>query len=540
MNNYRNLLINGGFDYKKFLAGQNESDWLIINLKGIKDRWREILKGSFNNAVVGYSDLNERLLVYFIKVLLIFTKSTKKYFIDNQGRKEYLSFPKFLFIDTPWFLLEIIFDLLLVIFSWLGLVIFNLIPKRKKLINLQNSSLEKRKKIIIYLRTDNFKGMQQGGSFTHFRGVVKGFYQLGYKVYYIGSGEIEIPTIDLQKTIILYPKKFNLPEIPEIYYNWRFVPKALKIIKQKKPLFIYQRHSIFNVCGAVLSQLSGIPLILEYNGSEPWVRQKWGGLLILKRLCYFMENFSLRKANLIVVVSDVLKEELLKRGIKENKILVNYNGVDPEEFNPNINGLKIRKKYNLENKIVIGAVSTFGVWHGMPVLAKSVKAIIQKFQIPNSKFQIHFLFIGDGVQRPECERIIRKDRMENYVTFTGIVPYNEVPKYLAACDILVSPHVPNPDGSEFFGSPTKIFEYMAMGKPIVASNLGQIGEILEDKKTALLIEPNNIDKLVEALIILIENKDLQKELGKNARNKVIISFSWIKNVEKLVETFNHE
>jgi len=538
MENRQNLLIVKRFDYKKFLLGKKEAEWFIVDIRNIRDKLKEILKGSFYNVYFGCRGLDERLLFYFIKFLFLFIKGKEKYFIDNQGRKEKFSFLNFLFIDTPLFILELIFDLLLVLVSWLTLFIFNLLPKRKRLLrSARNDKRSADSKTIVYLRTDNFRGLQQGGSFTHFRGVVKGFDKLGYKINYIGSEEIKVIGLDFPKTIIPYSKRFNLPEIPEIYYNWRFIPKALRIIKKEKPLFIYQRHSIFNVCGAILSLLTKTPLILEYNGSEPWVRQKWGGLLIFRKLCYFMENFSLKRAKIITVVSKPMKEELIKRNIPESKILVNYNGVDTEEFNPNIDSSEIRKRYNLEDKIVIGAVSTFGAWHGMPILAKAIKSIINKIQ--DTRYKIHFLFIGDGVQRPECERIIKENGMENYATFTGIVPYQEVPQYLATCDILVSPHVPNPDGTPFFGSPTKLFEYMAMGKGIVASDLDQIGEVLKDRQTALLVSPGNIDSLFYGIIELIKDGDLRNTLGRNAREEVVKKYTWQQNVQNLLSFFKN-
>ena len=86
--------------------------------------------------------------------------------------------------------------------------------------------------------------------------------------------------------------------------------------------------------------------------------------------------------------------------------------------------------------------------------------------------------IGDGPGLPDAKRIIEEAGLGAEAHFTGLVEQEEGPEYLAACDILASPHVPNADGSPFFGSPTKLFEYMAMGKAIVASNLDQIGETL--------------------------------------------------------------
>ncbi len=83
--------------------------------------------------------------------------------------------------------------------------------------------------------------------------------------------------------------------------------------------------------------------------------------------------------------------------------------------------------------------------------------------------------------------------------FTGSLPREKVVEYLDASDILVSPHIPMPDGSRFFGSPTKLFEYMAMGKGIVASRLEQLAEVLEHDQTALLVTPGNVEELAEAI-----------------------------------------
>ena len=97
--------------------------------------------------------------------------------------------------------------------------------------------------------------------------------------------------------------------------------------------------------------------------------------------------------------------------------------------------------------------------------------------------------------------------------FTGHLEHERVPALLDACDILLSPHVPLEDGSEFFGSPTKLFEYMAMGKGIVASRLGQIGDVLTDEESGLLVEPGNAGRLAEAILRLSESRELRERLG---------------------------
>lgn len=148
---------------------------------------------------------------------------------------------------------------------------------------------------------------------------------------------------------------------------------------------------------------------------------------------------------------------------------------------------------------------------------------------------IHFLLIGDGPLKSDMEK--RIGHYEN-VTFTGQVPYSDIQYYLAICDILVSPHNPQADGREFFGSPTKLYEYMAMGKGIVASDLGQIGQVLENGKTAILVEPGNVEELVDGMLKLVKDKELRKNLGLNAREKVIAEHTWKRNVEKVIEALS--
>ncbi|RME98424.1 MAG: glycosyltransferase, partial [Chloroflexi bacterium] len=91
------------------------------------------------------------------------------------------------------------------------------------------------------------------------------------------------------------------------------------------------------------------------------------------------------------------------------------------------------------------------------------------------------------------------------------------------------------DGSAFFGSPTKLFEYMAMGRAIVASNLGQIGEILHHEESALLTEPGNHDDIVQAVLRLAADPDLRLRLSLRARRDVMAEYTWQRNAERVLD-----
>jgi glycosyltransferase involved in cell wall biosynthesis len=135
------------------------------------------------------------------------------------------------------------------------------------------------------------------------------------------------------------------------------------------------------------------------------------------------------------------------------------------------------------------------------------------------------------------QALLADDCASGRVIFTGAVEHLRVPSLLDACDILVAPHVPLTDGSEFFGSPTKLFEYMAMGKAIVASRLGQIGEVLEHGETALLVEPGNVGELSAAIVRLAEASPLRERLGTRAREIAIQRHTWKQNARRVLAAY---
>jgi glycosyltransferase involved in cell wall biosynthesis len=115
------------------------------------------------------------------------------------------------------------------------------------------------------------------------------------------------------------------------------------------------------------------------------------------------------------------------------------------------------------------------------------------------------------------------------------VPQAETPELLAACDLCVSPHVPNEDGSPFFGSPTKLFEYLASGRAVIASDLGQIGEVLEHDRNAWLVPPGDAVALADALVRLADDPALRRRLGDAGRDDACRRFSWTAHVERILE-----
>jgi glycosyltransferase involved in cell wall biosynthesis len=146
-----------------------------------------------------------------------------------------------------------------------------------------------------------------------------------------------------------------------------------------------------------------------------------------------------------------------------------------------------------------------------------------------------WIVIGDGRLFREVRADIKARALEDRTLLTGVVPHERTLELLAACDICISPHVPNPDGTRFFGSPTKLFEYMGLAKPIVASDLEQIGEVLEDERTALLVPPGDVDATAGAVVRLLDDEELRKRLGTAAADEARRKYGWDLHVQRILE-----
>ena len=328
------------------------------------------------------------------------------------------------------------------------------------------------------------------------------------------------------------------------------------MFERRKPDLLYQRLSLANYAGTRLARIIGVPHVLEYNGSEVWVARHWGRSLTFPRLAGLAEDVALRHADLVVTVSEVLGDELRERGIPPERILVHPNCVDADRFDPArftpADRATLLARYGIaEGSTVCGFIGTFGMWHGVTVLAEAIRELIERDRPWLQRWNVHFLIVGDGLLMPKVRDILGTADVTRYVTLTGLVEQHEAASYLAAADLLLSPHVPNPDGSRFFGSPTKLFEYMAMARGIVASDLDQIGDVLrrsyrmpalptgtcrpEEDRLAVLVTPGDRSELLAGLRFLVEHPDYRRALGSNARREVLARYTWDRNVDAILD-----
>ena len=385
---------------------------------------------------------------------------------------------------------------------------------------------------ILFLRATPGAGTQKGGAATHINGFVNAVVRQGASVRLIANDALA--GLDEQmvklKIIPLLPVGLTRSAF-DLHNDLVFTEGVVREIQMASPDFIYQRYSRFTSAGVCASLVSRRPLFLEYNGSEVWVGRNWDRVGMLDLLERY-ERLNLAAAARILVVSNVERDNLERVGIPAEKIVVNPNGVDTGVFRPGLRAAEIRQSFGIAAAhTLVGFVSTFGPWHGALELAQAIKRIA-------SNLAIRFLLVGSGSLHSQVKQLLEQEVIAGKVIFTGAVEHDQVPGLLDACDILVSPHIPLAEGADFFGSPTKLFEYMAMGKGIVASRLGQIGEVLTHEETALLIEPGNVQELSSAIVRLAHSPALRRKLGAAARQAAIDHHTWKRNAQNVLDAYD--
>lgn len=386
------------------------------------------------------------------------------------------------------------------------------------------------------MRMDHIFDLAAGGSLAHTAGVINALRSLTSNVAVLSTDHISTVPRDESFQVITpqYRTGRNVPSIPLLNYSTQVVDWWQS---RRFPIgFVYGRYSLGNYAAPMIAHAENVPYVCEYNGSSIWIARNWSGRpLRFERLLRLVEDANLFSADLVVAVSDASRDELVSRGLPAERVLVNPNGVDPEVYRPNRNGRHIRKLLGIgEDEVVIGFIGTFGQWHGTDVLADAFGRLLAT--TPGSRSRLRLLMIGDGHLMPRVREILAQGGVTDRAFLPGLVPQAEAPDYLAACDILASPHVPNPDGTPFFGSPTKLFEYMATESAIVASNLDQIGKILQHGRSAWLVPPANAGALADGLRTVVDDAVLRRSLGAAARRECLEHYTWQRHTERILDT----
>lgn len=287
---------------------------------------------------------------------------------------------------------------------------------------------------------------------------------------------------------------------------------------------IYERYSLWSAAGVRAARQLGIPCILEVNSPLLLEQQRYRKL-VSEAVAASIEQEVFNGAEAIITVSKEVKQYIIDKVNRSNDVTVLFNGVDTERFNPSVQPGQVNRISN--DDYIVGFVGSLKPWHGIDILLDAFRQL-QRI-IPRS----HLLIVGDGPMRGWLDGYLHASQLRDKVTITGWVDYETLPSLIQRMDVTAAPY---PMLEEFYFSPLKVFEYLAVGKPVVASNIGQLAEVIDHGDNGYLTEPGNVQQLAETLEYLYRNPDQSHRVGSAAASHAR-SFAWRENAKTVVGIF---
>jgi len=307
--------------------------------------------------------------------------------------------------------------------------------------------------------------------------------------------------------------------IYDLAHDWLTYSDLSALSKSSSVDIVYERFAPFHKRASDLARSLAAPHIVEIHGpsSDRW---QFGPAYFDKTADKIQESV-VRRADAVRVVSQAVKAYYQKRGIPALKMHVLPNAVDPGTFDPRLVCSDVRSRFGLEDKIVVGFVGSMYAYHGLSVLTRASSIVSSKSSA------IHFLIVGPLSNH--LTRAVATEGLTNLFTLTGVVPYARIPEHIMAMDICVIPD------SNWYGSPIKLFEYGAMAKPVVAPHLGPIEDVVEDRQSALLFPPGDVDGLARSVLQLAVDEGLRRALGSNWMAEVRAKHTWARRAQQVLE-----
>jgi glycosyltransferase involved in cell wall biosynthesis len=381
------------------------------------------------------------------------------------------------------------------------------------------------------------------GSSVHCRAFVKHAAILGHEVATYPRMRPLVdkpwtPSTAPRKGLVHYLKKINMRTLKAYLHKsngyvsemLRFIDGCIDTRRQTRGIVkmlqafpadaIIFRHEPFNLAPFRAARQAGIPVVQEVNSlrtMEAPLAQRRPTVTALSR---WAERQAIQSSSYLYAVSDPIKAAI-DRYTGESKTIVIPNGVDTAFFDPAACDREgMRQSLGVGDKLVLGYVGSYKVWHGLDRAVATLELLVRK----NPSY--HLLLVGGGPGLQQIAALVAEKGLQESVTQIQAVPHDDIPKYMATFDLALMTY---PEIENFYFSPLKMFEYMAMQLPVVSTRIGQIGDILTDGRTGILVRPADPERFADA----VENAvPARRQIGRRARELMVIRYSWLENARQ--------
>lgn len=381
---------------------------------------------------------------------------------------------------------------------------------------------------ILYITLENLS--LHKGSVVHINEVVKGLQKLGHQICLIGysSGQFEgvADFLNLYKFPWMKRQSYFLSSIFLFCY-------LLKILPRYDIIYARDYHTV--LIALLPRMIFKKRMIYEINGlANEELKMRKGLVLsrIFSFLVYWAEGVATKYSDKVIAVTPQIALYLEDHFVcSAGKIEVISNGVNMEIFYPIKNRnmvLSKREKLGIgQEETVLAFVGNLAPWQGVEDLIRVAPLLLEYMK------NIRFLIVGDGILKKDFEAEVKRLQLSYYFIFTGMVSYNEIPLYINISDVCVVLKRRLISGY----SPIKLYEYMACGKPIVATRVGGF-EFIEKEGIGQLIEPGDIVNLREVLRDFLGNPHKRIVMGLKSQKIAKEGFSWdsrVNSIEKILK-----
>ncbi len=385
--------------------------------------------------------------------------------------------------------------------------------------------ISKPKSTILYVAEGMSFSSTEGGV-VHIKEIIRGFVKKGIPVVCVVRCQERIPPKDLAHLNI------KIARLPNLTFPGSFLSYVNSIfiiwlqILVARPKLVYQRDSGINV-GVMLGKLCHVPVVLEINGN-PLDDDK-----LLNKVPKFLSERALKvgysMASVVTTPSENLSHFLLSFGVSSKKIFVIKNGVNSEIFYP-MNKFACRKKMGLNTDCFYFCfVGTLLPWQGLDVALVAFSDFMRKEGNP----EVKLLIVGEGPLKDKLKRKAKALNIEKSVLFLGNVSYYDVPLYINSSDVCIAPFT-SWRNTGIGLSPLKLYEYLSCGKPVIASAIPGVMELIRELDAGVIVQPDDISALCNAFREIFKNSSEYETKATFFHNKIYLNHSWDKRVEDIL------
>ena len=381
-----------------------------------------------------------------------------------------------------------------------------------------------------------------GGREIHVEELAKGLAKKGHSVAIFTTKHPKGKKHEHKNNVdIYYYGKSNPRGIYRFNYFKDFIPFFQEINKEKKFDIVHDQDSLLGY--TYIKHSNGdLPVVVTFQGtsygeiksclnticSNASIQSKLKSLLFIFKIIVSHPQFLsfTKKMDAIIVTSNELYEGIKKEyKISNEKLILIPNGIDADTCKPNLDISNLKEKYRLQNEKIILTIGVMSGQKGHDLLLKVLPGILKENK------NVKLVLVGYGPELNNLKNMAKKLDISENVIFTGKVPHKELQFYYNLPDVFVFPTL------RVEGAPLVIPEAMACEKPVIASRIGGIPTVIENYKDGILVEPGNLEELKEKILEVLNDEQLAKKLGENARKKVVEKFSLDKMVEDTIKVY---